>query len=428
MISAFFRNNRGVIQNSFYLILEKALFMIVSFFVGIYVARYLGPENFGELNFVYSIILVIAPLSNLGLKQIIVKFLANYPSNYRDKVLSSSFSLILITSIFLFLLYILITYSLLDTKDFYLHVILAAILLFQCANVIDAYYQYNLKSKYKVFAKSIAIILTSLLKIYFIYREFPIFYFALSYTIDYLLYTIFILGFYSQINNLQRLFNFDLKITKLMIGESWPLLFSGMLIILYMKMDKIMLGSMLGNFEVGIYAAASRLSETWYFVGTALSQSLFPKILKTKKDNILNYDNTFVRIYRLMFYLCVPVVIVVFFTSPTIINTLFGADYVQSSEVLRIHFLSSIFVFIGLIANKWLIAENLTRFNMYKSLISLIINIILNYVLIPKYGVQGAAWATLISQAVASYFIFATRKDTRKNFFLQSRSILLLKK
>lgn len=411
--------DKEVFWNAFFLILEKGLLTLTSFFVGVYVARYLGPQSYGKLNYSYSIVLLVVPIANLGLGQIVVKFLKS--ENRASDVVSSAFFLTCASSVFFFLIFNVIVWLSL-TDDKLLYFTLSFIVLLQSFNVFDSYFQALLKSNRKVIAKSISTILSSLLKLYFIYAELGVIVFALVYVIDLFIYSVIIYWFYSRHAIARDLIRVKKEFFPRLLKESWPLLFSGFLITLYMKMDKVMIGLFLDEHAVGVYTVAARLSESWYFIGIAISQSIFPRLLDRYSQSNDKQNKEFSKIYSLMIYINIPVILFVLFFSDTIIKVIFDSSYIESANVLKVHFLSSIFVFIGLIGNKWLIINGLNNFSLVKSFCGFIINLVLNIFLIPRYGIIGAAWATLLSQIVASYLIFIFDKRLISNFILISKS------
>jgi len=171
-----------------------------------------------------------------------------------------------------------------------------------------------------------------------------------------------------------------------------------------MKIDQMMLMFFNGKQEVGQYVAATRLSELWYFIPVIVCASLFPAILNVKSNKEL-YLKRIQKLFNLMVVISLFVSIFITFFADFIIKKIYSEEYIDSVNVLIIHIWASIFVFLGVASSKWFISENLQKILLFRSVFGLVINLILNYILIPLYGIEGAAFATLVSQ-FSSNFLF----------------------
>jgi O-antigen/teichoic acid export membrane protein len=210
-----------------------------------------------------------------------------------------------------------------------------------------------------------------------------------------------------------------------LLKDSWPLILSGVVISVYMKIDQVMIKEMMNNEAVGQYSAALRLSEVWYFIPMVIANSLFPAIINAKNQSEKLYYDRLQKLYDFMTWMAIFIALPMTFLSDWLINLLFGEEYHQAGNVLMIHIWASVFVFLGVASSKWFISENLQKYSFYRTLTGAIINILLNYIMIPLYGILGAAMATLISQSIASYFFNITNKKLRYTFLLQTNAILL---
>ena len=183
-----------------------------------------------------------------------------------------------------------------------------------------------------------------------------------------------------------------------------------------------MIKSFLNNDAVGNYAAAVKISELWYFLPIAFSQAFFPSIIESRKIDADHYENFLQHIYDSLVWIAILIAIPVSLFSEPLIELLYGTQYVEASGVLAIHIWSGIFVFLGVANGKWILAENLQLYSFYRTIIGAIVNVLLNLIMLPIYGIKGAAVATLISYSIASYFSMALFKKSRVNFLLSSRS------
>ena len=205
----------------------------------------------------------------------------------------------------------------------------------------------------------------------------------------------------------------DLRYGIKLLKESIWLIFSGIAAVIYLKIDQLMLGIMVNETAVGIYSIAVKFSEIWYFFPTALAAAFFPKLLSDKNLSVESYENSLQLLLDCMFVFSLLVVIFTIVFSSVFIPFLYGPDYVQSASLLNIQIWACCFVFMRAISSKWLIAESLVRFSLVSQGSGAIINVAMNYYLIPIWQAEGAAWATLVSYCFASYLCFWFFKDTR---------------
>jgi PST family polysaccharide transporter len=192
-----------------------------------------------------------------------------------------------------------------------------------------------------------------------------------------------------------------------------------------MSIDQVMLGKMIGDGGVGVYAAAVRVSEVWYFLPVAVTASAFPALIRAKHEGSAIYSRRLQHLLDSMVLVSVSIAVPMTFLSNWIIRTFFGAAFKDAGPVLSVHIWASVFVFLGVASSKWFIVENLQKLTLIRTLGGAVANVAMNLVLIPKYGALGAAWATLISQAIASVFFNAFNRETRELFRLQMKSFLI---
>jgi len=184
----------------------------------------------------------------------------------------------------------------------------------------------------------------------------------------------------------------------------------------YMRIDQIMIKMMLNNQAVGQYAAAVKLSEAWYFIPIVITQSLFPAILSAKKHSEELYNTRLQQLYDIMVWMAICVALPTTLLSDWVITFLYGPDFSQAGIVLAVHIWAGVFVFLGVAGGNWLLAENMQMFGLIPTGLGAIINIVLNLIFIPRWGIPGSAIATLISHMIAAYLGYGFTKKTFKNF------------
>jgi len=412
-------------KNTSWLFFERIIGMAVSLLVGVYVARYLGPANFGLLSYAGSFVGLFTGIATLGLDGIVVRELVK-DEKKRDELLGTTFVLKIIGAVLVIgMLTIAIRFTNNDNFTNLLIFIIAIGTIFQSFNVIKFYFQSKVLSKYTVFAQVFTTILCAIIKLLLIYFNMGLIYFAIVTLLQSIILASGLIVMY--IKQKSSLFNWSVKfsLAKNLLKDSWPLMLSGIAISIYMKIDQVMIKNMLDTKAVGNYAVAVRLSEVWYFIPMAITNSVFPAIINAKKISEKLYYERLQKLYDLMVLLSIGIALPMSFLSNNIIKLLFGIQYQFAGNVLRIYIWASVFVFLGVATGKYLVVENYTKISFFRTLIGAVINIVLNTFLIPKYGIKGAAIATVFSQFIVAFSIILIPK-TRFNFVLMVKSFLLI--
>ena len=412
-------------KNTSWLFAEKILRILISFLVTVLVIRYLGPEQFGLLSYAISFFGLFSAISVLGLESISIRELVKYPGK-RDNILGSVFLLRLVGGIVTVILIALTLFISNESTDIsILILIISTSAIFQSFSVVDYYFRAEVKAKYSVYVMMASVLFTSSLKILIIILEAPLIYFAIAFSVEFLITAAGFLTVYK--NNSLKIINwkFQKELALSLLKDSWPLILSGLVVSVYMKIDQVMIKNMLNSEEVGYYAAAVRLSEAWYFIPIALTNSLFPAIINAKEIGKNFYFNRIQKLYDILAWIAISIAVPVSIFSSDIINILYGSEFKSAAPVLTIYIWAGVAVFLGVASGQYLITENFTQLSFFRTFIGMVINVILNLVLIPKYGIVGAAVATLISYSVAVFSIILFPK-TKKQFFMMIKSILLI--
>jgi polysaccharide transporter, PST family len=417
----------AIFKNTSWLLLDRVLRMTVGFAIGVWIARYLGVEQYGLFSYATAFVYLFSPLVSLGLDNIVVRDLVQQ-SDAKDTILGTTFWLRVVgsgVSVGLAIATILVVRPN-DPGTASLVAILSIAGLFQSMDVVDLWFQSQVQSQYVVVAKSAVFFAIALLKMALILFQAPLVAFAGAGLLDVGLSAIALAVVYRRRGHSWRRWCWHRQRAKVLLKEGFPLMLSCITIMIYMKIDQIMLGNMVGDQSVGIYTAATRLSEAWYFIPTVIISSVTPSIYKARERSEADYYHSVSRLMRLMNAIAIAIAIPITVFAPTIIQRCYGAAYLQSSTVLVVHIWAAIFVFMGLTTIPCFIVDGLTHLALRRTVLGAAINVGLNLVFIPHYTVTGAAIATVISQAVASYISHAFHPQTAKMFWLQTRSLLFL--
>lgn len=416
-----------IFNNIGWLFFDKIFRMGVGLFLGAWMARYLGPSQLGLLNYILAIMSFLAVIAGFGLNNIVVRDLVQEAPN-ANQILGSAFFIQLISALLSFTLLIIVSFFLFDNKSSQLLCIMIGItLLFKPIDVIRFYFEANTLSKYIVWAENCSFIICSLLKIILLIAHVSLLAIAGVFLIDVIIISLLILWAYAY--NKQTFFNWQIKLTRIKhdLQQCWPLILSGLTIIIYMQIDKLMLGRMLNFTAIGIYTAATKISEIWYFIPMIIMSSVNPTLIQAKAVNEENYYYKLAFIIKLLVLISTFIALITTFLSPYIIQWLYGSQYQASTPVLTIHIWSGIFVSMGVATSQWFILENKQMLSFYRTLSGAIVNVLMNLALIPLYGEIGAAISTLVAIFCASFLLDIVNTTSRQIFWLKLSSLNVIK-
>lgn len=414
-------------KNTSWVFLEKVLRIFVGIFVTVWVARYLGPQQFGILSYAIALVGIFSSISTLGLDSIVVRELVKNEIEHYEIIGTTFFLKLLGAVVVIVILYIITSVLPNDEYTNVLIFIIASSTIFHSFNVIDFYFQSKVLSKYVVYANIISLSICSFIKIFLILNNASLTAFAWVILLESIILAIGLLYFFIKLNpnNIFSSVKFKIKVSKTLLSDSWPLILSGLVISVYMKIDQVMINQLLGNEAVGQYSAAVRLSEAWYFVPVVIAGSLFPAIINARKVSHHLYYSRLQKLFNFMVWVAISIALLVTFFSSTIVDILYGYQYFETARVLTIHIWASVFVFLGVASGKWFVIENYKLLYFFRTFYGMLFNIILNLIFIPRYGIEGAAWATLIGQSIAAYFSDLLNAETRSIFKMKTMTLLI---
>jgi PST family polysaccharide transporter len=418
---------RKIIGNTAWLIADRILRMGLGLFVGVWVARYLQPEQFGLYNYVIAFASMFDTAANLGLNQIVVRNLVGDPLR-KNEVLGTAFLLKLVAQIVALVSAVGIIYLLRSNNSIthWLVGIIAAGMIFNACDVIDFWFQSQVQSKYTVIAKNLGFIVASLGRVLLIQLRAPLIFFAWIGSAEIAFAAVGLVIAYQVKGHLIRAWQYSFSYAKELLKDSWTLTLSSIVIMLYMRIDQIMIGQLVGDQEVGIYSAAIKISEMWYFVPIAITNSIYPLIIEAKKVSKDLYLGQFQKVFNSMAVLSYIVAIAITLLSSQIILLIYGKNYAEAASILTIHIWTGVFVSSGVAVSLWTTTEGLMTFAFAATAIGAVINIILNYFLIRMYGGVGAAISTVVAQLFAAYGAYAFFPRTREIFIIQTKAILMI--
>ena len=411
-------------KNTSWMVFERVFRLIIVTGVGILMTRYLGKAQFGLLSYCTSFVSLFAYFATFGVKNVLLRELVS--ENKNGLYMGTAFVLHLIGAVLSgIIIYIIQIVFLPDNTESNTYIlVISSTLFFQSFHIVDFYYQAKVQAKYAVYALLGSALITSALKVVLMMYEAPLLYFVWVVVIESILLAIGLIFAYKKASLPFKEWKFSYSVAKYLLKHSIFFMFAGVVAAIYLKIDQLMITEMLTEAENGLYAAAVRFSEAGYFLPIVICNSLMPAIVHAYKKDKKLYMKRLQQLYNLMAWLGIFIAIVASLSSDWVITFCLGDEYLPSIDILKIHIWALVFVFIGVASDKWLVQEERYYLSFYRMLIGAVLNILLNLYLIPNEGIKGAAYATLISYAVAAYFSYPFLKGGWPAFKMQTKGLL----
>ncbi|GAB3900637.1 flippase [Larkinella knui] len=408
--------------NTSWLFFEQIVRMSVGLFVGVWVARFLGPAQFGILNYAQSLVGLFGAIATLGLNNIVIRELVKKRID-KNVLLGTAFLMKLIGGFFVVVL-LTLAINIIPT-DFYtkfIVLIVASSTIFQSFNVIDFFFQAKVKSKFVVYVNFIVLLICTPVKVALLVIKAPLEAFAFVAVLESIVSAVGLIFFYRSNKEDIREWKFDKSVSIALLKDSWPLILSSISISIGMRIDQVMLKSFMNETTVGFYAVGVKFAEIFNFIPMIISQSIYPKIVGMDLDK---ERNTLVILIRYLFYGLVLLSLGVNIASSYAVTILYGQEYASSITVVNILIWSIPFTFLNIVTSTILQKLNKNTTILFRQLIIAAINILVNVILIPMYGIEGASFGTLLADI--SLFIFGILiPNERWIFYLRMEAILLL--
>lgn len=415
---------QDAVGNTGWLFADRFLRMGVGLAVAVLVTRYLGPGPFGILTYGIVLVGLFASVAILGLESIVLRDLVREPAA-SGQILGTAFILRLASgSVALIVVIGMLPW--IRPGEVALHGVIAVTagtLILQAFEIVDIWFHSQVRSKYAVYARIPAFIAAALAKVMLVYARAPIVAFAWAGLGEIALGAVGAALAYRATGQRFSGWHFSQSRARQLLADSWPLLLSGIAIGLYMKIDVVMLGTMAGDKAVGTYAAATRISEVWYFIPTAIVTSLAPSLTAAKQASERVYYDRLDRLFNMLAAVAVAIAIPMTFLATPLVRLLYGDRYIAAGPMLSLHIWAALFIFLGIVQTCWTVNEGLTRLALSRTVVGAAANIVLNLALIPRYSGMGAAIATVISYALSGVVLNAFDPRTRHIFRSQVAAI-----
>jgi len=395
--------------------------------VGIWVARYLGPANFGLLNYSIAFVGLFTFFRALAPPGIVLRELVRRPDS-EGSILGTAVALTAAGRLMLLTTALVVIWLVRPGEPLLWGLVGVAgtASLVQTAEMFELWFRARVSAKHVVLVSGLALTVAALFRLLFVHLQYGIIAFACAYLLEAALSAIGVILVYRKRGGRFRWLHSDTGLAVGILREGWPLIISATCAAVYLRIDQVMLGQMMGDTAVGLYSVVVRISSLWYIVPQAVINSVYPAAIRSRDRSEQQFARRLQVLFTTLAAVAYAVAIPVAFSSSAIVRLLYGGAYAAAAPVLAIHIFASLFVFIGLARGIWVTTESRFIFSLVSNLAAALVNVVLNWVLIPIAGVAGAAYATLISYFVAYVATAAFLPTMRPVFIMQLRALLLL--
>lgn len=388
---------KKIVSNAGWIIACKIIQAITSIIVSMLTARYLGPSNFGIINYAASLVSFCTPIMQLGLTNVIVQELTDNPEQ-DGKIVGTATLLNIISSLFCIGGITLFSYFANPNSPITILVcaLYSLMLLFQAFELIQYWFQAKLLSKYSSIVSLVAYLSMTAYKVVLLVLGKDVVWFSISYSIDYFIISILLFIVYKKMNGGKL--GFSSELAKKMFNKGKHYIVAGLMVNIFAQSDKLMIKHMMGDDYTGYYSAASTLATMSSFVFVAIIDTMRPVIFESKKQQSQSYHLNIKRLYSVIIYLSLLQSLIMTIFSDFIVRIMYGNDYLPASPTLKIIVWFTTFSYLGAVRNIWMLSEQKQKYLWIINTSGAATNIALNFLLIPKMGINGAALASLITQ------------------------------
>ncbi|MBI5383520.1 MAG: flippase [Verrucomicrobia bacterium] len=419
---------RQVGANVMWLAGDRLFRMGLGFVVLGMVARFLGTSQFGVLHYAIGLTSIFAPVANLGIEGIVIRELVKSPAQ-AHVILGTAWVMRLCAGgVAIALVYLAAQLAGQSAAVAPMIVVVALAFLPQSFDVIDLWFQKQIQSKYTVLAKSLGALAGAALKITLVLWKAPILWFCGAVAFDAVFNAVALVWVFRGRSQLITSWRPSLLVARLILRDSWPLMVSGFLTAVYLRVEQVLVMNMLGSHSMGIYYASARLAESWNILPGLLLSSIYPILVEKRQHDLQNYRQKLQGVFDLLTGMGFAIAVVVTLFAPGIISLLYGAKYAGAVPILAVQAWTAPILFSGSVRGQFLLLENLTVYHTFAALLGIAANVTFALLLIPRYGAVGASVAALGAGWIAAHlssFLFAELRECArlqtKAFFLPLR-------
>lgn len=411
-----------VVKNAFWIIICKVIQSILGLVISMLSARYLGPSNFGIINYAASIVAFVTPIMQLGFRSTLIKEFINRPESEGTTmgtalILNIISAVACMVGIFGFVFFT----NANQTVTIIVCVLYSVSLLFQAGEMLRYWFQAKLLSKYTSVISLVAYVIVAGYRIFLLVTEKSIYWFAVSYAVDYAIIALLMLFTYKKVGKSKLRFSW--KLGKQMLSRSRYYIVSTMMVTIFQQTDKMMLKNMVDDTAVGIYSAAVACAGFTGFVYIAIIDSMRPVILESKKVSTDLFNKNMSRLFAIVFFISLLQCVFMTVLAKPVIYLLYGEEYLSAVPALQIIVWYVTYAYFGTVRNVWILAQEKQHVLWIINLTGALLNVVLNLFFIPIWGIYGAAIASLITQVFTNFVLGFILKPIREANMLMLKGI-----
>lgn len=412
-----------VAQNAGWIMGEKIIHMLISLVISLITARYLGPSNYGLINYAAAYTAFFTSICTLGINSIIVKKFIENPK-CEGEIIGTTLVLRAISSLFSAITIIGIS-LVVDAGETTTQLVVALSsisIIFKIFETFNYWFQARLQSKVTAVATLIAYVVTSVYKIVLLIKKSSVIYFAFATSVDYICLAIILFFCYKHYGGRKLVCSKQRALS--LLKESYHFILTGLMVAIYGQTDKIMIKHMIGDAELGYYSTATSICNMWCFVLGAIIDSMYPPIMEAYKKDIADFEKKNKWLYSFIFYISAVVSLIFTVFGGAIVEMLYGQEYLSAVVPLRVITWYTAFSYLGVARDAWVVCMNRQKYLKYIYFSAAISNVILNLIFIPMWGATGAAVASLIAQIITTFIAPFFIKGMRDNSILMVKAII----
>lgn len=413
MKELFRKTSNGLyVKNALILMLDSVIKILAGFVLTVLIARFFGPGKFGDINYVLAVVEILQIFVLFGFDDIVLRDLGQKRVS-EDIILGSAIVLRVFFAAVTYIIGIVLFIFFFGKSYLPLYLILGLQLFFYVFYILKPWFQINSLNKYIALSSQICFWFMSAAKLLVIIlniENLKIYASALALSVFCEVLCLYLS--HAKYGHGITTWKANSSYQKKLLSDSLPVVFQSFAIVIYMKTDQLMIGKMLNSEELGIYSIAVTISQVVYFLPGTLINAFYPKIAEKARNN-QPYDDD---VSALGAVLIIPFILFALcctFVIPYFIPLFFGEAYVRAGDVIKLHSWAGIFVAVGCANSYWLVLNNLQRYSLYSTVIGAVFNLVLNFIFIPKFGINGAAITTVLSQMMATFGAYLFFKDKR---------------
>ncbi len=410
-----------IFKNISFAVIGRIVRILSSLIIGVFLARFLGPDDYGLLQYVISIVTICQIFSDFGLPSIFVKEFSKEKFTIHE-ILGTGIYIRTVLAILTIGIIAIISFK--EDAETRLYILIySTLVLSNIFSPIQNYFTAVLRNEFIVRAELYKAVVGGIIKIILIIVKAPLQYIVIAFSFDFFLYNSYlVLSYTRKAGSISLVFN--KKLARYLLNQSYPLLISGIAIVIYSEIDKVMINYYLDSKSVGVYSAAVKIVGTIVFVPQVIAQTIVPILIRKKSENTDSYHKMSQKFMDCIVWGALIVSSLMCISSSYVIPALYGQAYIAAIPVLYILSWKGLASSLLSASGQLIIIEDLQKLALIRNFAGALINVTLNMVLIPKFGILGAAVATIISFFISGFLIHIVIKPFRFIFDIQIKALI----